>query len=169
MNSMDNNHNNGKLFKCEDKQDGDIEIEFDRLLTDYLGQNGRYQMWIAILLTFTSVPCAFSMMEIVFLNLVPAHYCDVTPLSSALSALNQSELMYLSIPNAVASDDGYEPSACIQYDRNYAEATEDDIERWRRDETNSTKTIYCSTWTYEESRIDDTITTEVSSWRYMIL
>ena len=160
---IDYNHNSGKPLNGKDEKDGTVEMEFDRLLTDHVGQGGRYQMFIAILLAFTGFPCCFSTMELVFLNLSPLHHCDVTSLSPTLSALNQSELMYLSIPNAVASKDGYEPEACFQYDRNYTEATADDIERWRTDESNSTKTIYCSAWTYEESRIDDTVTTEVRS------
>ena len=160
------NHDDVNLLNGEDKKVETAEMEFDQLLTDYVGQNGRYQMCIATLLAFTSIPMALSLMEIVFLNLAPTYYCDVTPLSPALSALNLSELMYLSIPNAVAAGDGYEPESCIQYDRNYAEATEDDIERWRGSE--ATKTIYCSKWMYEKSRIDDTITTKVRcSWRYM--
>ena len=161
-NGIDHNHNNGKLLNGKGEKDGADEMEFDRLLTDYVGQGGRYQMCIAILLALSGFPCSFSMMEMVFLNLAPTHYCDVTPLSPALAAMNQSELMYLSIPNAVESGDGYEPEACFQYDRNYAEATEDDIESWMTDGANSTtKTSSCSTWAYEESRIDDTITTKV--------
>ena len=158
----DENNTNGKLLKENDAKDDIVEVEFDRLLKDYVGEGGRYQMSMAILLAWTAFPCSLAMMELVFLNLAPTHYCDVTPLSSALSALNNSELMYLSIPNKVAFGDGYEPEVCVQYDRNYTEATIEDIQRWRTDEANYTKTITCSSWTYEESRIDDTITTEVS-------
>ena len=157
----DQNHTNGKLLNGKEAEDDIVEMEFDRLLKDYVGQGGRYQMFIAFILAWTAFPCSFGMMEIVFLNLAPTHYCAITDLSPSLSMLNQSELMNFSIPNAIESGDGYEPEACMRYDRNYAEATADDIQIWRSEDPNSIKTTSCSTWTYEKSRIDDTITTEV--------
>ena len=135
-------------------------MDYNYLLTNYIGEGGRYQMAIAFILMLTSVPGSFSAMEMVFFNLVPSHWCDIGTLSPALSALNQSQVMYLSIPNAHETVNEYEPKPCVQYDRNYADATADDIEGWIVN-GNSTKTTSCNKWTYEESRLDDTITTKV--------
>ena len=127
-------------------------------------------MLIVMSLALMGIPCAFTTMEMVFLTLTPEHWCDVGPMSPAMQALNYSTRMYLSIPNAEEDRDSYVPEKCSQYDRDYENATEADIDFWMSVSSRgnvTTDTIQCSSWVYDENRVGNTLAMEVGClWKH---
>ena len=150
-----------RLVAEKDEKDDDdhIDMDFDRLLIDHVGECGLYQKLVVICLALTGIPCAFTTLEMVFLNMIPDHYCDVGPVSSAMSALNESTFLRLTIPDAT-TEESYTPHSCIQYDRNYLNATETDINEWMIG-GGTTENSTCRKWIFEDGRVSDTIVTEV--------
>ena len=64
---------------------------FDDLLTDYVGEFGRYQIFLYLLLAAIEIPSAYNTMGIVFVAGVPEHWCDVP-------AINNITVRVYSIP-----------------------------------------------------------------------
>ena len=139
------------------------EMDFDELLIDHVGECGRYQKFICLCLAATGIPCAFATMELVFLTITPPHWCDVGSISPAMASLNESTFMKLTIPDT-HKEDSYIPNKCLQYDRNYMNATESDISEWLCF-GNDSRTAGCSSWTFKPGHIDNTLVTEVGTTR----
>ena len=90
-------------------------MEFDDLLTNHLGEFGRYQKIIFILISLTAVASAFTTLGIIFVAAVPEHRCDIPRLDAL--GLDEVELLNLSIPFEYGNDGEKEYSSCKMYDR----------------------------------------------------
>ena len=55
---------------------------FDELLTGYLGDFGRYQLLVFVMVSLVNIPVGFNTMGIVFLAGVPQHWCHVPQLDN---------------------------------------------------------------------------------------
>ena len=53
---------------------------FDDLLTEHIGEFGRYQILLFIGIYCISIPATFDTMGIVFIAGIPRHWCDVPAL-----------------------------------------------------------------------------------------
>ena len=57
-------------------------MHLDKLLTDHIGEFGKYQIFTFILISLVEFPTAFSNMGIVFIAGVPEHWCNVPGLNN---------------------------------------------------------------------------------------
>lgn len=124
------------------------QIDFDKVL-GHIGEFGRYQVLVTLLLAFVKLPCALHAVASVFEAAVPDFTCDVTAGAT----------------NAKASSfDGDDRDACAMY------GTEIGIDPFSPNDTvNYTsnglqnETATCNTFRYDTSVFTSTIVTEVRS------
>ena len=93
-----------------------INMDFDQLLIQHIGEFGRYQKILYIALSLVLFPAAFNNMAIVFLAAEPNHWCQV----SGLEPYNVSTETHwnLTIP-LERSGEQWRFSQCQMYDRNF--------------------------------------------------
>ena len=85
-------------------------MEYDELLTGYLGEFGKCQKIILLAVCLLSKPGAFNNLGIVFLAGVPEHHC-YTPSAAHLN-LTTDELLKLTAPP--------DKQKCLTYDMDYS-------------------------------------------------
>ena len=92
-----------------------MTMEFDDLLTNHLGEFGRYQIIIFCLVSITSTTFAFTNIGIIFVAGVPEHWCSVSELQQY--DLSDAQQQNLSIPLKATNDDKEIYSSCKMYER----------------------------------------------------
>ena len=88
-------------------------MEYDDLLTDYLGEFGLYQRVIFALVSLSAIATCFCNLGIVFLAAIPEHWCHV----SEPTSLSHNDVMNLSIPQEKDDDGELVYNSCKMYDR----------------------------------------------------
>ena len=85
-------------------------MDYDDLLKLHVGEFGRYQRFVVVLVALTCVPGVINSLNIVFLAAVPDHLCR-SPSAAHLN-LSREDLLHLTTPT--------KDQQCSQYDQNYS-------------------------------------------------
>ena len=88
-------------------------MEYDDLLTDYLGEFGIYQIVCFVLISLTILPTAFTSMGIVFIAAVPEHWCYVPELDD----MTENQRKSLSVPFEKSEEGDKFYTSCKMYKR----------------------------------------------------
>ena len=156
-------------------------MEFDDVLSEHVGEFGRYQKGVCLLLTLVGVSNAFYVMDIVFMTAMPEHWCK-TPLtlnkggmaeaavlsnmSAAHANLTSEEVFWLTVP--MEDQDGQlVPSSCQIYDdadENLRNALTTNLSTLHKVRTSTNgSSSFCSQWDYGESQFSNGIVKQVGA------
>ena len=129
-------------------------VEFDQFL-EKVGEFGKYQRIMYVLVCFVGIIAAFNNMNSVFTAATPPHWCSVPELSQF--GLSEEEIKNLTIP--LEEEDGERVySQCKMYNRNYSGLT--DLSSIGGDDPG---VVACRNgWTYDTSLYQSTIVMDVS-------
>ncbi|CAH1798690.1 unnamed protein product [Owenia fusiformis] len=131
-------------------------MEYDQLLKAYLGEIGRYQMWIIFWLSWVWIWGAFNNMGIVFLAAVPDHWCATPELDNL--TLTQDVYKNISIPYDVEKS---EYLSCEKYNMSFGRMTKADIEGTTFANRSGVARVGCSSWQYDQTLYKSSV---VSEW-----
>ncbi|KAK3931402.1 Organic cation transporter protein [Frankliniella fusca] len=124
-------------------------MAYDHVLSQ-LGDFGRYQRRIYILLCLPAISCAFHKLAWVFLGAKAHHRCQLPFEESNVTYFSLSNSWNMSIPWDSALGNF---SSCSRYDANF---TEDYFQSMQP----ATKTVPCSSWIYDHSRYESSAVME---------
>ena len=132
--------------------------DFDEMLEE-IGGFGRFQIGVYLMNIFLVILCVCHVLANVFLAAVPDHWCKVAELES----LNVSLAARLAATVPWEDREGLpRHSRCWMYDRDYSNATVEDVYRWQNaSETPPLRP--CLDWEYDTSTYSSSVTTQVSA------
>lgn len=159
-------------------------MDFDELLKHFLGNFGRYQRFVVLLLWLVGSSVTLHNLSIVFMAAAPDHRCAVPELD-ALTNLSQETRLKYTIPKEVLEgEERY--SKCLMYNRNYTNITELEIikeleienqisnrtdgnvtvakSEKKENSSETVETVHCTNgWVYDNYWYDQTIISEVNT------
>ena len=148
-------------------------LEFDELLTEHVGEFGKKQKILSLLLTFSCMTSCVHMFAIMFTGGTPAHWCSVE--SPVLENCTVEQRKALTIPTEVR-DAEVVYQQCKMYSIKNSSAWEAVAAEYCRGGNNDNHlemenmsivlqefdTSSCSSWEYDTSFFLDTIVIDVS-------
>ena len=138
-------------------------MDFDEM-TKKLGQFGRYQKFIFLMLCLVEFPAAFNIMGIVFIAGVPEHWCQ----SMELFGLNLTNDVMRNITIPLVERDGqslYSSCSRYVYDVAYDEWTMDDVKTSMLTDRANLSTETCPHgWNYADDQYESTIVSQVVTY-----
>ena len=94
-------------------------MKFDEVLTEHIGEFGRYQRGLVVLLCVTGIVTCLFTSDIVLIAGRQEHWCSVEP--SDRSNFTHEEWLNLTVPWEFR-DGGWRRSRCSRYDLNFSDA-----------------------------------------------
>ncbi len=152
-------------------------MKFDDILIDHVGEFGRYQKLIVLIISLTSIVAVFNGIDIVFAGATPKYWCEPPANVRGLQNLTREELFNLTSPLITETDGTLSYDVCQQYDYSgngnltYTHVLEDEdagdanatFGRSINRQVNIPRTIHkCQTWIYDKSQYLSTTVTQVS-------
>ena len=136
-------------------------MDFDGVLTTYLGEMGRYQAVLVSILSLLSFPSAFNNLDIIFSAAEPEFWCAASP---ELQQLNISHDLRQNLTSPWVMKDGtLVRDACKVY-----------VVDWDGVEDGSTPSLPtdasiapCTAWEYDRTVFTSTVVTQVTSHRVL--
>ena len=142
--------------KGNDNSDTNVkEVEFDELLTNYIGEFGPFQWFALFLLCYEGIITCFVVLSPVFIAGVPDHWCDITD-NVNISTCTQNEIQVNLLPQE-KRDGKIQHSQCQRYEYEPQNAS---FECSGVNDSNIASTE-CIKWVYQDGIYDNTIVTEV--------
>ncbi|XP_064652623.1 organic cation transporter protein-like [Lineus longissimus] len=129
-------------------------FKFDDLLRE-VGQFGRYQILKYVIFVFGNIPVGWHTLSIIFAGGKQDYWCKIPELGNFSSADQKA----IGIPREMTLSGEFFNSKCRRFDLNFTEITEYQLRHWNESEIvgNTTKTIGCSSWTFDQSEYISTI------------
>lgn len=137
-------------------------MEIDKILTEYIGEIGPYQIGVLFIVCSAAVNTAFNSIDFNFVSAVPDFWCNDVNISHLLGNFTRREIQKLVSPLKAGGSDGYD--ACFVYQRNYSEITGDDAREVIQhgfNQTNSGDVRQCTAWLYSREKFQSTIISQV--------
>jgi len=130
-------------------------MEFDDILIT-VGEMGRVQVLLYILLGIVGFPAGMQNLAMVFLGASMDIWCDI-PQLRGLSPKQIKEISSVSLPDGSLT-------SCEVYDLDYSSYSNETLAAWNRSLmiTNSTTTRSCNSWGYDTSEFESTVRSQVS-------
>ncbi len=130
-------------------------VHLDDVFAEYIGEGGKYQIFIVLLLAFNAFCTAGLYIDILWVADPKPHWCAL-PKDTNPSVLNLSleERLDLTIP-WIEVDNERVRDSCHMYDWNYSEL------RPNQQVDNSTPTTRCEAWEFDTSEFTGTIVEKV--------
>ena len=138
------------------------EVELDDLLTNHLGEFGRYQWFVLFGICYDWIITAFVALNATFVAGVPDHWCDITD-GVNISTCTQEEIKKYYLPQEMR--DGKERySQCKRYDYEFQNTTLTCTGIGNSTGISRSGEVFvtdCDKWMYDDAVYGNTIVTEV--------
>ena len=133
-------------------------MNVDNLLVNYIGEIGRFQIFLLLFGCSFTINNTFNTVEYVFTAAAPNFRCDIGQVTSNLQNLSFDNLLALSSPK---NKDG-KADACWIRDLNYSNLTTDEARDIIKDGNLTVSTLKCVQWVYSDEEFTETLVSQVS-------
>ena len=140
------------------------KMKFDDLLRDHVGDCGRYQAFVVIILCMIGIPEAMFLLDIVFTAGRPDFWCAIPKPKGALENITHDVWLNHTVPWE-DRDGEWRRSRCSYYNRSFSESVNILENLEPENVTNGLEDVplaECSSFEYDQSVFISTIVTEVT-------
>ena len=139
-------------------------LHLDDVFKEYIGEGGKYQLFIVVILSMNGFFSAGLFMDILWVADPKPHWCALPDnANSALSNLSLEERLNITVP-WIEKDHELVRDSCNIYDLNYSSFNPQNKNQMH----NNTGTIPCSKWEFDTSEFNGTIVEKVRIFLWIL-
>ena len=132
------------------------KVHLDDVFTEYIGEGGRYQLFIVVILSINGFCSAGCFLDILWVADPKPHWCALPDNANpALHNLTLEERLNITTP-WIEKDNKWVHDSCDVYDLNYSSLDSQSKHH------NNTATTQCTEWEFDTSEFNGTIVEKVS-------
>ena len=141
---------------------GEENLPFKKENTDvfkeYIGESGRYQIYLVVILSLSALCSVSVFREIIFVKDVKPHWCALPEYAHpAFYNLGLEERLSLTIP-MIKVENKWIRDSCHMHGLNYSVSPERHVNMRSNNNTNIVK---CSSWEFDKSELKNTLVEKV--------